>query len=58
MKVIDLKNSMRGVDTKNPMSMLLGIAAQLSGKPAVFFDHLESEDWGLIQNIALFFVPR
>lgn len=58
MKVMELKNSMRNIDAKNPVSMMIGIAAELTGKPAAFFDHLDSEDWGLIQNICLFFMPR
>tara|TARA_R110000803_G_scaffold69859_1_gene132442 strand:+ start:1615 stop:2049 length:435 start_codon:yes stop_codon:yes gene_type:complete len=54
----EIQESMKGVKTSDVFGIMFGIVAKLTGKFPQMIKKLDTEDYGICQNIALFFVPK
>jgi hypothetical protein len=54
----EVQAAMRGISTGDPMGIMFGIVSQLTGNLPAVIKQLDLEDYGVCQNIALFFVPK
>tara|TARA_R110000796_G_scaffold60642_9_gene140338 strand:- start:24439 stop:24855 length:417 start_codon:yes stop_codon:yes gene_type:complete len=54
----EIQASMRGISSGDPMGIMIGLVAQLTGNLSGVIKKIDSEDYGICQNIALFFVPK
>ena len=54
----EVQKAMKGVKTSDVFGIMFGIVAQLTGEFPQMIQKLDTEDYGICQNIALFFVPK
>lgn len=58
MYAMDIQTAMRGNSAGDSMAVMMAIASELTGVNRSIIKKLEIEDYGITQNIALFFVPK
>jgi len=57
-KVGEIHNALKGIKASDAHEMIKAIAAHLIGMPKGFLSNLDTEDYSICQNIALFFIPK
>lgn len=58
LRQFEIEDAMKGLDMKNGIQMMKGIASALTDQPRAVLGKTYENDWGLIQNISVFFIPR
>jgi hypothetical protein len=57
-KIGEIQKAMQGTKSDDAQGMILAIVSCLTNKPKQLIKELDVEDYGICQNIALFFIPK
>lgn len=58
LKIGEIQKAMRGVKSDDTQGMIMAIVSALTTKTTGVLKELDTQDYGICQNIALFFVPK